>query len=371
MRKFLAIVFLVVLSGCGQVDSPSQVFDDEVFEEGEVAVEQEEDERILLIVGEGGPSGSMFIRAAETFRRENGGEIYEVHSGDDFVFAMNDFLKNNEKIDRLEFFGHGNHIALYVNQSPNVHGGIYLNDPRTSANYLAASLYEVSSDAFSEDGMIWFNGCNTADGYPEKETFAQKVANYFDVEVIAPMGPTEFSRTPEVVDPIPNSNYLAPDFQGEVYMVPTYEDKGFVTVEPQERGASPYSDVREGADYYDAVVGLSSDGSLFGGREFLPYYNTTYSDAVALCRVVFGEEAVCKISGYEEENMIRNLHVLQMLVDASGEEVGWSSPWSQAYLSWANQRSLLTKEFVMQKWYTRAEAAQLAWNFLLLNEGQL
>ena len=33
------------------------------------------------------------------------------------------------------------------------------------------------------------------------------------------------SQTPGVVDPIPNSSYLSSDFDGDVYMVPTYAAK--------------------------------------------------------------------------------------------------------------------------------------------------
>jgi hypothetical protein len=326
----------------------------------------QKDEKILIIVGEGGPSGKMFIRAAETSRAERGGVIYEVASGDEFISAIKDFFSNYGEIDHLEYFGHGNHVGLYVNQAANVNGGLYVNDPELNEAYLAASIYEVDKDIFSEYGWIKFNGCNVADGYPEEDTLAQRMANYFDVDIVAPMGPTEFSKVPYAVDPIENSNYLAPDFSGDVYMVTTYSDQGFVVVRPQEVGESGYLDVRVGHSFQQAVEGLVERGLKLNpsGDEFFPYKNVFYSEAVVFCETVFGRNAGCYVSGYDKDDKIRNLHALQMFVDAYGAEVGYSNPWHSVYISWANERNLLTQNFVNKKWYTRGEMAELAWGFV-------
>ena len=80
------------------------------------------EENILIILGEGGPSGNMFVKAAETYKRENGGVSYEVHSGDEMVAAINDFVEKHGKIDHFQYFGHGNSVGFYVNQAPNING---------------------------------------------------------------------------------------------------------------------------------------------------------------------------------------------------------------------------------------------------------
>ena len=355
IKKVFLILLMMALAGCtgGEVSVQN-------WEEPEVTAD-----KILLIVGEGGPSGSMFVRAAETYKKERGGEIYEVHNGEEFVAAFNEFLVKHGEIDHLEYFGHGNNIGLYVNQAPNVNGGLYVNDPDQNRDYLAASIYEVEKDVFSEFGWIKFNGCNVAMGFPEEDNLAQRMANYFSVDVVAPMGPTEFSKKAYAVDPIENSNYLAPDFQGDVYMVSTYSDQGFVVVEAQEVGDTGFSDVRIGQDFYEAVAGLSGLREVFGEGDFLPYENVTYGEAREFCRIAFADVA-CEVSGYSDEDGIRNLHALKMLVDAYGAELKTTNPWSDSYIWWANQRELLTKDFVNKKWYTRGDMAILTWSFSLI-----
>ncbi len=367
MKKYFVYLLLVVVFLAGCEDSQTIAVNSlDILGELEAQNDRAEEEKnILIIVGEGGVSGKMFIRSAATYQAENGGVVYDVANGDQFVWAMNDFLENYGEIDHLQYFGHGNHVGLYVNQEPNVNGGIYVNDPDLNEGYVAASAYEVPRDAFAEYGWIKFNGCNVADGYPEADTLAQRMANYFDVDVVAPMGPTEFSRVPYAVDPIENSNFLSPDFDGDVYMVPTYEDQGFVVVKPQEVADTGYVDVRVGQSFTEAGEGLLKRGLIVSQEEeYLPYKNVNYVELVHFCRVVFGEGANCRVDGYVDEDIVRNLHALKMLVDAYGAELSYTSPWYNSYIWWANQNDLLTEGFVNKMWYTRGEMAELSWNFV-------
>ena len=325
----------------------------------------QKEKNILIIVGEGGPSGNMFVKAVDTYKKEHGGVSYEVHSGDEMVSAINNFVENYGKIDHFQYFGHGNNVGFYVNQAPGVNGAFYYNDPELNKDYIAASLYELKSDIFNEHAWIKFNGCNVAEGYPEKNTLAQAVANYFDVDVVAPRGPTEFSTTPYRVSPIENSNYLDPDFSGDVYMVSTYADKDFIVVRPQEVSDTGVHDLRKGQVYEEAVVGLLELGlniEMPGGL-FLPYKNINYNEAKEFCRTVFGDEEKCHIEVSDQSVWIRNLKALKMLTDASGVSLKYTDPWYNSYIWWANNEGLLTDNFTNKKWYTRAEMAELAWNF--------
>ncbi|MEK7673175.1 MAG: S-layer homology domain-containing protein [Patescibacteria group bacterium] len=363
MKKLVLIfcvVAVAVVAGCGV--SEEDFAGDSGVSEGSGP---DEKTNILLITGEGGPSGAMFIKAAETYKKANGGEIYDVHSGDEFIAAIKDFYAKNGKIDHIEYFGHGNQIGLYVNQAANVNGGLYANDPALNVDYLAASIYEVEREIFDVYGWIKFNGCNVASGWPEVNSLAQSFANYFDVDVVAPRGPTEFSRSPNYVDPIPNTNFLDPSFAGEVYMVSTYSDKDFITVKPQSGSESAFSDVREDQDYYLAVQGLYSLGFDLGvekGGEFKPYKNITVAEAVEFCEIFIKEKSLCKVSESSDE-LIRNLKALKLLTDAHEVSLKNSDPWHSSYIFWAGQNEILTRDFTTKKWYTRGEMAELTWNF--------
>lgn len=306
----------------------------------------------LIIAGEGGTSGGLFVRAAETYKNENGGEIYEVFSGDEFVFAVKDFVAKKGKISHLEYFGHGNEVGLYVNQQSNVNGALYVNDPQLNVDYKAASIYDLPADIFEPGGWIKFNGCNVAKGYPGKMNFAQWVANYFDVDVVAPEGPTEFLESGD----------------GEVYMVPTYGDKGFLKLAPQ-KAVENFVDVREGSGFEEAVLGLQKRGMKFE-KKFAPYETVKYVEAVKFCEIAAGK-GKCKVFGYGDTEKIRNLHALKMLTDAFGAQVKAGTPWYKNYVWEANKRELLTDDFTNKKWYTRAEMAKLTWNFIVEFEAGL
>jgi len=364
MKKLLIVSGFFILMGGGCLGGQVSVIDS--FDE-DVRVEVDDGkENILLIAGEGGPSENMFRKTAKTYKRENGGVIYEVHTGEEFNEAIVDFYMKYGLIDHMEYFGHGNHVALFVNQEPGRNASIYANDPRQNEGYVADSIYSIGRDYFSKYGWVKFNGCNVAKGYPEKESFAQNFANYFDIDVVAPQGPTEFSSSKDKIDPILNSKYLSADFAGDVYMVPTYGDAGFTVVKPQALSRVPYKDVRIGQDFEEAVYELTRRGLYLGdgAESFKPYKNINYAEAVEFCAVAVGDRSLCEMEGFGEEKFFRNLRALQMITDAFGVEVGYSGTWYRPYISYGQREGLLTEEFVNKKWYTRGEMAILTWNFM-------
>lgn len=337
----------------------SIVYDDVEFEE----INRD---KILIIAGEGGPSGSLFSKAIATYQRDNGGTVYEVKNGDEFIAAVQDFVYQYDKIDHLVYFGHGNSVGLYVNQEANVNGGLYANDPDLDKDYIAGSIYELPADIFSEKGWIKFNGCNVAEGYPDKITLAQSFANYFNVDVVAPRGPTEFSKNPYSVDPLPQANYLPPDFNGDVYMVSTYPERDFIVVKPQELSDSGFVDVYKGNSYEQAVYQLKKRGLdlAFKEAEFLPYKNVTFEEAALFCKIAVGDSSKCSIGQNQLKWWIRNLKALKLLVDAFSVELKYTNPWYDSYIWWAKNEGLLTPDFTNKKWYTRGEMAELTWNFI-------
>lgn len=52
----------------------------------------------------------MFQKAADTYAKEKQGERYTVHSGDEFIAAMRDYVTKHGPIQHLEYFGHGNSV---------------------------------------------------------------------------------------------------------------------------------------------------------------------------------------------------------------------------------------------------------------------
>lgn len=323
-------------------------------------------DKILIIAGDGGPSGSLFSKAVATYQRDNGGVAYEVKSGDEFISAVKDFVDQYGEIDHLVFFGHGNNVGLYVNQQPNVNGGLYANDPDLDKDYVAASIYELPADIFSEKGWIKFNGCNVAEGYPDKPNLGQSFANYFNVDVVASRGPTEFSTNPYGVDPLPQANYLPPDFDGDVYMVSTYPERDFIVVRPQEPSDSGFIDVHKGTSYDEAVYQLKKRGLDldFTDAKFLPYKNVTWKEAALFCKAAVGDASKCSIGPNQPLWLIRNLKALKLLTDAFSIELKSTNPWYDSYIWWAKNENLLTADFTNKKWYTRAEMAELTWNFI-------
>ena len=374
--KFITVSALIVFGilgfGCAQKTTETARIEPNKSAATPAVISKKDDP--LIIIGEGGPSRGLFVKAAQTYQKKHGGLIYEVDSGDGFIEAVKDFSKNHgdNGIQHLEYFGHGNSVGLFVNQQARVNGGLYANDPALNKSYSAASIYELPETVFQPNATIQFNGCNVAQGYPEKDTLAQRVANYFQVKVIAPKGPTEFSKSQDRVDPINHANYVSSNFSGDLYMVPTYKVQGFIEIEPQAQSDSRFTDVHRGEMFDRAVRELVNQGLdlNFQNKKFLPYKLITYREAQKFCRIVTKDPKACSVAGYKDTDRIRNLHALKMLVDAKPkpQTLKPTSPWHNAYISWATTKNVLTTDFSHKKWYTRGEMAELTWNILKLQE---
>lgn len=318
----------------------------EVTEENK-APEEPTYENTFILVGEGGDSGDMFRLAAETYKRQHAGDIYEVHSGDEAVAAFQSFLAAHGSIGHLEYFGHGNEIALFMSQIPGENGALYANDPSLNSSFIAASIYDLSQDIFSEGAIAKFNGCNVAWGHPHNDSFAEKFANYFSVDVTAPIGPTQF---------VEDGN--------DVYLLPTYDVRGFITLTPGASSSSGYSDVRADELYEPAIAELKKRGfSLNGESTFKPYKVITYAEAQSFCAFATGNKELCPFTAAATEN-IRNLSALKMLVDGFKVQVASSEVWYKPYLNWASEKNVLTENFTNKVTYTRGEMAQLTLNVM-------
>ncbi|MFA4814649.1 MAG: hypothetical protein WC924_04920 [Candidatus Gracilibacteria bacterium] len=305
-------------------------------------------ENTFILVGEGGDNGDMFRFAAETYQRQYSGEIYEVHSGDEAVTAFQKFIAAHGSIGHLEYFGHGNEIALFMSQIPGENGALYANDPTLNADYIAASIYDLSPGLFSEGAIAKFNGCNVAWGHPHNDSFAEKFANYFNVAVVAPIGPTEFVED-----------------GSDVYLLPTYDVRGFITVESAAVSSTGYSDVHADELYETAVKELTARGFSLDANatEFKPYKAVTYAEAQSFCSFASGSKDLCSFTSNTNEN-IRNLSALKMLVDAFKVDLPYHEIWYKPYVTWASENNLLTENFTDKVTYTRGEMAQLTWNLM-------
>lgn len=304
-------------------------------------------ENTFILVGEGGDSGDMFNLAAETYKRQHSGDIYEVHSGDEAVTAFKNFVAAHGTIGHLEYFGHGNEVALFMSQIPGENGALYANDPSIDAEFIAGSIYDLSPDLFTEGAIAKFNGCNVALGHPYNDSFAEKFANYFGVNVVAPIGPTQFVEDGD-----------------DVYLLPTYDVRGFITLSPGAASSSGYSDVHADELYEPAITELKNRGfSLNGESTFKAYKVVTYAEAQSFCAFASGNKDLCPFTSTATEN-IRNLSALKMLVDAFKVELPYSEVWYKPYLNWASEKNLLTENFTNRVTYTRGEMAQLTLNIM-------
>jgi len=361
MKTFyiVCIVGFFVFTSCSCGNGP--VFDSDISQEKDFY-----ENNVLIIVGEGGESGTMFLKAAETYKKENKGEIREIQTGDEFIKTINEYVEENGKIGRLVYFGHGNENGLYVNQHPDTHGSLYANDVKLNEDFHSASIYELDPEVFWKYGWIHFYGCSVAKGYPEKDNLAQRFANYFDVDVMATTGPMEFSLNPVELEEIPGDNYLEGNFSMDIYLVPTYEDEGVVVIHPQMPSSSGYVDVREGQSFEQAVVELKKLGLNFGNEEnrFLPYQNITYGEAEHFCEIATKNAEDCAVSDLKRDEWIRNLTALKMIVDAWGIDVAYTDPWYDGYIWLAKNNNFLTEDFGNKTWYTRGEMAELCWDII-------
>jgi hypothetical protein len=290
---------------------------------------------------------------------------FTVHSGDEFVAALREYVWNYGPVEHLEYFWHGNSAGLYINQAPNINGALYANDPRVNEDYIAASIYELPPDTFAKNGTIRFNGCNVAEGHLEnKPNLAQHFANYFGITAEAPLGPTEFSSLHNQIKRYPGGNTLDGNFSGPVYLVPTDPERGFITVKPQTPLAS-FSDIYEGSHIADEVAELVKRGwslEKMGWTKADLQKNITYADLLALCLFLNPESPECtKMRSHNQDEMARNLTTLGLVYDVIGIPVSQkkTSPWYQKYINYGLEHDLLTDDFIHRKWYTRGELLEL------------
>mgnify|MGYP000318106813 CR=1 FL=1 len=343
MKRFLILIILLI-PACSNGQTSVLEIPEEIPEE-----------RILIVVGEGGVSGDLFSISALTYQREHGGELVEVSNGDEFVEAIERFSVEGA-IDHLEYFGHGNNVALFVNQEPGVNGALYANDPERSRDYVAASIYEVHPSVFSETATVQFNGCNVAEDHESSETFAQDFANHFQVEVTAAQGPTQFSSSPDAIVDFDEWRRLELTTEDNVYMLPSYLEEGFVLLVPAALSKAGYVDVYRGTPTTEAIDWLYEQGVDFG-EYFRPYETASADDLVQVCGQMNLDCDLESISGKQ-----KTLMGLKIIVDAYGQSPGVSNPWYEAYVSKALNESLLPDGFTDQLWMTRSDLAYLVFN---------
>ncbi len=313
----------------------------------------------LIISGEGGPSSALVRMAARTYQAEHGGVLAEVNTGDAFIAAVRNFVRDNGQVSTFVYFGHGNEVGLFVNQAPGVHGSIYANDPRLAADYSAASIYELSSALFAPSARAIFYGCNIARNHPA-ETFASAFANYFHATVVAATGPTEFSRKPDATDTHAYFSYLPGGYSGPVYMVPTDPAHGFLEVAPSPGGIGGYADVTENLQAAAAIERLAGYGLSVGSDGlFQPYLAVTYQTAQSFCEVTTIVSELCRPTVKDPSAPMRNLEALALLMDAKNIAVRKTPGSHLGYIQAAQRLDILTPGFVNRRWITRAEMAEL------------
>ncbi|MFT7184348.1 MAG: hypothetical protein ACI9QC_000687 [Oceanicoccus sp.] len=313
----------------------------------------------LIIVGEGGTSGNLFNLAALTYQRENGGVIHEVGSGNEFVSVLKNFNLETGEIEHLEYFGHGNNVALFVNQVPGVNGSLYANDPSYNEDYLAASIYDLDRSVFSSAGTVTFNGCNLAKGHEVSDTFAQDMANHFQVVVTAAEGPTQFSSSPDAIIDFDEWRALDLSESDDVYMLPTYLEEAFVVLHPAV-STGVYNDVYHGDSTTEAIDWLS-DQTLVFGEDFLPYKIASGKDVTELCLAL---SLVCDIEIDDEDQ--KTLDVLAILIDAHDLTPLQTWPWYNSYVGLALQNEWMLEGFTDRRWMTRGETAYLAYKLSMI-----
>lgn len=366
MKNLLPLILIptFLLVGCGQ-DISSQVIN--VTPEIEVVAPKPP----LIIIWEGGPSGSLFERAADTYEKVTPGERFTVHSGDQFIAAIQNYVEKHGPVQHLEYFWHGNSVGLYINQAPNINGALYANDPRVDKDYIAASIYELPPETFVPGGSVRFNGCNVAEWNNEgKSNLAQNFANHFQITADAPLWPTEFSQVSDSIKPYSNSNALWKDFRGPVYLVPTDPKRWFIELEPQNL-LSQYTDVYEDTSIWEWIKELEkkwwTSNLMWWNQSIQPWKNTTYWELLSLCNFMSPEHRDCEsLKKYPANDMVRNLLVLSTLIDATGLPITQkiTRPWYQKYISYGMEHTLLTNDFIHKKWYTRGEMLELAGNLI-------
>ncbi len=318
----------------------------------------------LVIVGEGGTSGYLFQYAADTYVKENGGEKFTVHDGDEFIRVMKEFGEKHGAISSFVYFGHGNDVGLYVNQAPHINGGLYANDPQINAKFRAASIYDLPRTLFAAASTAMFYGCNVARENDGQDSFAEQFANHFHTTVSASTGPTEFSfqEDERTLEKLP-----AKIITDSLYMIPTFAHEGFVTIAPSET-VSGYDDVHASMEAASAIRELSKRGlSLDTSASFHPEQSITAADAKTFCTLI-DADASCDVEADAETGLVRNTSMLKLLLDAAKLPVKKGAAPFEGEIYYATVHNLLTHDFTHKRWYSRADTAILTWNVLSLRE---
>ncbi|UPA23074.1 hypothetical protein K8942_02565 [Candidatus Peribacteria bacterium] len=360
--RSLCIGLLLIATGCVLLNDKS--------EEGHPAVPEatlKSGIPPLVIVGEGGTSGYLFQYAADTYVKEHGGEKFTVHDGDEFIRAMREFGKKHGTIESFVYFGHGNAVGLYVNQAPHINGGLYANDPIINARFRAASIYDLPRTLFATGSTALFYGCNVAQTDPGLDSFAEQFANHFRTKVRASTGPTEFSfqKDERTLEKLP-----AKLIDESLYMIPTFSDKGFITLDASPANGAYYDDVHQSMESYTAVAALTKRGLYMGtGSSFFPYQSITPADARAFCKVI-NPKAACETETLAdpETGLVRNTSALKLLLETVNAPVKKSATAYDGEIYFAAQNNLLTHDFTHKRWYSRGDMAILTWNILQMQQ---
>ena len=153
----------------------------------------------LVLVGQGGGSGSMFTLAAKTWIKQNKGnhEIVQVGSGQEAIEAMQAYANKHGGIDGLQVFSHSGTSGLYFDTSGS-YGSLYSGGAGWWASPFlsnAARLNQIDPDWFKPNAKVKFNGCNTAKG---DNSFAEQFANHIGngVSVTGSQSGNSFSGSP-------------------------------------------------------------------------------------------------------------------------------------------------------------------------------
>ncbi len=193
----------------------------------------------LILVGEGGSSGQMFLLAAQTWASRNAGDhiIVSVSTGQAAIDAMKEYKEDKCCIDGLQIFAHSGNYGIFFSQSPGARS-LYTNMPRSFRSG-AAAISQIDASWFCESTVVKLWGCNTAWG---TDSFAQQLANEIGQNVIGSTGPTAFSG---VEDGLPGQGLPEPVpsvYNDPVFMVPQYHSQGYIEIAP------------EGTSWFDNLV---------------------------------------------------------------------------------------------------------------------
>ena len=178
----------------------------------------------LILLGQGGDSGTMFQLAAQTWANENPGshQIVQVNTGKEAIAAMENYAKNNKGIDGLRYFGHSGKNGLYFDQSSG-YASLYSGGAGWWYSWIkpnASRIGEIDPSLFNDDASVGLYGCNTANG---EDSFAEKLANHLNIPVTGSQSGNSFSGKPNgrpgegLPNPVPwnyTPIYLVPEGNG-------------------------------------------------------------------------------------------------------------------------------------------------------------